>query len=233
MPIYKNTSFSHLFLPREDGKVPDISLHPNDTFNGSEAFYKRYVGNPHYLITRQVDGYNAPCSLIAGPNLKSDVEGFIKRDGIIASDEDEKNNTQVTSGTSYSAFGKITLDDGTGTLYSFDFSITGDGDHGGVNESVFNVSGSTPAGSAITPLKDNSRIECINGYISFRLSGAGSLHHSVEVVYEKSDVGHQAVAFLNQLLDTSKLSYSYTYVSAASDVGSEYYVAGSANQIKT
>lgn len=237
MPIFRNVaniSFgSDLILPREDGLYPDLRIAPGETFNGSEAFYSRFVGSPEFLLERTTDGYltNGTVLTVPGNFISFNLEGFIKATNVVASAEDAAVNSQVTAGTSYSAFGFVNWDDGTGTEFTMPFSIVGDGDHGVLHESLFALGAAVPAAPAVSPQIAGSRISCGEGIILFSMTGAGSLNPSIETVYEPCKQGYR-LGDENIMLDHPNYCVRTTYVLAAS-IPSDNYVAGSTGSIRT
>lgn len=234
MPIFENITNADLILPQENGSPWGFKVKPGDTFNGSKALYEQYVGSPDYLLERSIDGFIANDAVIAtGPDtLTCNVNGFIRPDSIDATDEDAANNTVVTSGNFYSAFGKVRwTDSASGTEYTADFSITGNGDHGGVNEATFSTGIPFPGGSGQEPTEIGSRIDCGSGEIIFAMTGPGAIFPEVEVIYEIALSGEKTGDF-DQPVNKPAYTTTYTYVHVA-DEGSERYVAGSAGQVKT
>jgi len=229
-----NTSYASLLLPREDGLRPDFNLLPGDTLNGSIAFYQRYVGSPHYLLTRTTDGCSSGViTYVSVPNsvINVNLPGAIDTNATVATTADAALNAEVTAGSNYSAYGKISWTDSSTADFTMFFSVTGDGAHGEDDQSVFSFSSPDPVGPTSYPQTTNSSIDCGAGTIDFGMHGVGYKNVSVEVIYEMSNAGDRMIGFINQLLDTPNISRKYTYV-VADDIGSPFYVDGSAGQIK-
>jgi hypothetical protein len=233
LPIYQNITSSDLYLSGENGLAPDFRVPPNETFHGSENFYRRYSGNPEYLIERTTDGFIGDSSVLTGPDqIFVELEGYIKPDLMTASDDDAANNTEITSGSDYTAFGKIRWTDftGTGLEHEVDFSITGLGDHGAANEAVFSIGSVSPGGATQLPTEVGSRLD-ISGSITFAMTGSGAVYPEVEVVYEMSRQGFR-FGDTNELLNQPNFVRRFEYVTA-SDINDETYVTGSENEIKS
>lgn len=234
MPLFKNISKSHLFLPREDGLKPDIELLPDRTFNGSEAFYNKFVGSPEFLLERQTEGYVASSTVETGPDrVEVDVEGFMTTNGIVASSDDATINSEVSAGTEYSAFGLFTWQDGfNGITYSAYFSVIGDGDHGSANESTFSFSATSPGGSSQEPQESGSSISIDEGKMTISMDAGDTYNPIVQIIYEKAAEGQRLIDQVNKILNGPNLTTSYTYV-LAGDTPSPNYVNGSEGLIKT
>ncbi len=228
MPILKNISNSHLFLPRENGLKPDIELLPDLKFLGSEQFYGKFITEG--LIERTTDGFESTTAVTIVPDfLTASVDGFIKNNGITATVADATLNSQVVAGTAYSAFGLITWTDGaTTSVHTMWYSVIGDGTHGA--GSTFTVSAAVPAGPAQSPQIAGSIIDNGAGTIAFSFTAAGANNSSVGVVYNPSREGWRARYFHNPLLNGPNFTVIQT-VNGNSQVTRklEYYTGSKIN----
>ena len=207
MPVFKNITNSELLLPKEDGLKPSLSVKPATKFNGSEAFYGRYVIDK--LVERQTDGWTFVGTVGTGPDVAAFVpDGSIIPNRIVASAADAALNDQVSAGTSYSAFGAFRWNV-SGTTYTVFFSIQGDGTHGSGSTFAFGSPDSPPVA---VPTVTGSKVNCAAGTITVAMTGACT-SPQIDLVYEPRFAGFR-IGEDNPLLTRPNFIVKTVYVVA-------------------